>query len=119
MMLTQCAKVFLLSEDGDDTELSWSRSLDEKREDYSERRDHFLRFIKHPETLTELTIDPLADDPKVSRSLHAQTLNYKPLIRSSLPGIPFAKTKLLGQKSCKTYKDFRMKQLIMKITCSA
>ncbi|PTB43203.1 uncharacterized protein TrAFT101_001753 [Trichoderma asperellum] len=59
-----CWKVFLLSEDGDDTELSWSRSLGEKRELYSERRDHFLRFIKHPETLTELTIDPLADDPK-------------------------------------------------------
>lgn len=67
-MLTHYAKVFILSQDGDGTELSWSRSLREKRERYSERRDHFLRFIKHPETLTELTIDPLADDPKVSRS---------------------------------------------------
>ncbi|KAM0463765.1 hypothetical protein ACHAO4_000488 [Trichoderma viride] len=38
--------------------------LREKRELYSERRDHFLRFIKHPESLAELTIDPLADDPK-------------------------------------------------------
>ncbi|RFU79936.1 hypothetical protein TARUN_2280 [Trichoderma arundinaceum] len=36
----------------------------EKRELYSERCDHFLKFIKHPEALTELTIDPLADDPK-------------------------------------------------------
>jgi TBC1 domain family protein 5 len=70
-MLTQYAKVFLLSKDGDDIELSWSQLLREKRELYSERRDHFLRFIKHPESLAELTIDPLADDPKVSRSLHA------------------------------------------------
>ncbi|KAK1245127.1 hypothetical protein MKX08_004756 [Trichoderma sp. CBMAI-0020] len=59
-----CWKVFLLSKDGDATELSWSRLLREKRELYSERRDHFLRFIKHPESLAELTIDPLADDPK-------------------------------------------------------
>ncbi|KAM0253578.1 hypothetical protein ACHAQJ_007250 [Trichoderma viride] len=59
-----CWKIFLLSKDGDGTELGWSQSLREKRELYSERRDHFLKFIKHPEALTELTIDPLADDPK-------------------------------------------------------
>ncbi|EHK47940.1 uncharacterized protein TrAtP1_000648 [Trichoderma atroviride] len=59
-----CWKVFLLSRDGDATELSWSQLLREKRELYSEDRDHFLRFIKHPESLAELTIDPLADDPK-------------------------------------------------------
>lgn len=70
-MLTQYAKVFLLSKDGDATELGWPQLLREKRELYSERRDHFLRFIKHPESLAELTIDPLADDPKVSRILHA------------------------------------------------
>lgn len=69
MTLTKYAKVFLLSKDGDGAELSWSQLLREKRELYSERRDHFLRFIKHPESLTELTIDPLADDPKVSSSL--------------------------------------------------
>lgn len=66
LMLTCYAKVFLLSKDGDNTKLSWSQSLGEKRESYSERRDHFLKFINHPEALTELTIDPLADDPKVS-----------------------------------------------------
>ncbi|KAJ4858917.1 rab-GTPase-TBC domain-containing protein [Trichoderma breve] len=59
-----CWKVFLLSKDGDSTKPSWSQSLREKRESYSERRDHFLKFINHPEALTELTIDPLADDPK-------------------------------------------------------
>lgn len=68
-MLTPSAKVFLLSKGGDATELSWPQLLREKRELYSERRDHFLRFIKHPESLAELTVDPLADDPKVSRSL--------------------------------------------------
>lgn len=70
MTLTQYAKVFLLSKDEDGAELSWPQLLREKRELYSERRDHFLRFIKHPESLAELTIDPLADDPKVSRSFH-------------------------------------------------
>ncbi|KKP04049.1 hypothetical protein THAR02_03841 [Trichoderma harzianum] len=59
-----CWKVFLLSKDGDNTKLNWSQSLRERRESYSERRDHFLKFINHPEALTELTIDPLADDPK-------------------------------------------------------
>jgi hypothetical protein len=117
-MLTQYAKVFLLSKEGDAMGLSWSHLLRVKRELYSERRDHFLRFIKHPESLTELTIDPLADDPKVSRNLNAKILSYKPLIRSSRRGIPSAKMKLSGQKSCKTYRDFRMKQIIMKITCS-
>lgn len=68
-MLTCYAKIFLLSNGGDDSELGWSQSLREKREIYSEHRDHFLKFINHPEALTELTIDPLADDPKVSRNL--------------------------------------------------
>ncbi|KAL7798430.1 RabGAP/TBC [Trichoderma ceciliae] len=59
-----CWKIFLLSKDGDGAGLGWSQSLREKRELYIERRDHFLKFIKHPEALTELTIDPLTDDPK-------------------------------------------------------
>ncbi|KAL7821491.1 RabGAP/TBC [Trichoderma aethiopicum] len=59
-----CWKVFLLSKDGRDARSGWSQTLREKRELYSDRRDHFLKFINHPEALTELTIDPLADDPK-------------------------------------------------------
>ncbi|KAL7961701.1 RabGAP/TBC [Trichoderma compactum] len=59
-----CWKIFLLSKDGDNTKTGWSQSLREKRESYNERRDHFLKFINHPEALAELTIDPLADDPK-------------------------------------------------------
>lgn len=68
-MLTCCAKIFLLSKDGDNIKIGWPQSLREKRESYNERRDHFLKFINHPEALTELTIDPLADDPKVSGNL--------------------------------------------------
>ncbi|KAL6809203.1 RabGAP/TBC [Trichoderma sp. SZMC 28013] len=59
-----CWKIFLLSKDGDNIKIGWPQSLREKRESYNERRDHFLKFINHPEALTELTIDPLADDPK-------------------------------------------------------
>ncbi|KAH6610373.1 hypothetical protein Trco_000393 [Trichoderma cornu-damae] len=63
-----CWKIFCLSKDGDDSGLGWYQTLREQRELYSERRDHFLRFIKHPEALAELAIDPLADDPKSSKS---------------------------------------------------
>jgi hypothetical protein len=29
-------------------------------------RGSYMRFIKHPERLAEVTLDPLADDPEVS-----------------------------------------------------
>ncbi|KPM43488.1 hypothetical protein AK830_g3050 [Neonectria ditissima] len=44
--------------------MSWSQALDEGRRLYSEKREHFLKFIQHPEALAELTTDPLADDPE-------------------------------------------------------
>lgn len=107
--------MFLLSKDG---EASWSQSLRQKRELYSERRDHFLKFINHPEALAELTIDPLADDPKVSEPfLPIQAHNA--LTASSLLGILSAKMRLSEQRSYKTCKGFRMKQTIMKTICSA
>ncbi|KAF4439711.1 hypothetical protein F53441_12522 [Fusarium austroafricanum] len=43
--------------------LSWSQVLDEGRKFYKEQRDHFLKYIKHPEALAELNIDPLTEDP--------------------------------------------------------
>ncbi|KAM0207842.1 hypothetical protein ACHAPA_001899 [Fusarium lateritium] len=43
--------------------LSWSQVLDNGREFYTEQRDHFLKYIKHPEALAELNIDPLTEDP--------------------------------------------------------
>ncbi|KAL7627008.1 hypothetical protein AAE478_003784 [Parahypoxylon ruwenzoriense] len=40
----------------------WSHALSESRSTYSSLRDHFLRYIKHPEYLTGASGDPLADD---------------------------------------------------------
>ncbi|KAH7170479.1 rab-GTPase-TBC domain-containing protein [Dactylonectria macrodidyma] len=54
-------QMFLLSSPS--AGMSWSHALDTGRQLYIEKRQHFLRFIQHPEALAELTIDPLADDP--------------------------------------------------------
>lgn len=43
---------------------NWSHILLESRNSYSSLREHYLKYIKHPELLTELTLDPLADDPE-------------------------------------------------------
>ncbi|KAM5351494.1 hypothetical protein ACJ41O_004217 [Fusarium nematophilum] len=56
-----CWKTFLLSTAGEG--LSWSQALDDGRRVYAERREHFIKYIKHPEALAELNIDPLTDDP--------------------------------------------------------
>ncbi|KAK2594117.1 hypothetical protein QQS21_008172 [Conoideocrella luteorostrata] len=57
-----CWKIFLLSPK--ESETSWMQALEDGRRDYQERRNHFLRYIQHPEALAELTVDPLADDPE-------------------------------------------------------
>ncbi|RYO77251.1 hypothetical protein DL766_008065 [Monosporascus sp. MC13-8B] len=41
----------------------WSRSLLELRSEYSSLRNHFLKYVNHPECLTAASSDPLADDP--------------------------------------------------------
>ncbi|KAF5239207.1 hypothetical protein FAUST_5134 [Fusarium austroamericanum] len=56
-----CWKTFLLSTAAEG--LSWSQVLDDGRQSYTEKRDHFLKYIKHPEALAELNIDPLNEDP--------------------------------------------------------
>ncbi|KAH7162581.1 rab-GTPase-TBC domain-containing protein [Dactylonectria estremocensis] len=56
-----CWKMFLLSSPS--AGMSWSHTLDTGRRLYTEKHQHFLKFIQHPEALAELTIDPLADDP--------------------------------------------------------
>lgn len=53
----------LFQETGTD---SWIQTLRNTRETYAERRDHFLKFIRHPESLAEISSDPLNDDPEVS-----------------------------------------------------
>ncbi|KAF5592081.1 TBC1 domain protein [Fusarium subglutinans] len=56
-----CWKTFLLSTAAEG--LSWAQVLDDERKLYAEKRDHFLKYIKHPEALAELNIDPLTEDP--------------------------------------------------------
>ncbi|KAI6370941.1 hypothetical protein MCOR25_004073 [Pyricularia grisea] len=56
-----CWKAFLLFQNAPSS--SWSHLLLEARNQYSSLREHHLLYIKHPEKLAELTVDPLADDP--------------------------------------------------------
>ncbi|KAJ3942352.1 uncharacterized protein N0V96_007850 [Colletotrichum fioriniae] len=57
-----CWKAFLLMPDVPSSD--WVPRLAQSRNFYLERRDHFLKFIKHPEELAQVAIDPLTDDPK-------------------------------------------------------
>ncbi|KAF4581880.1 TBC1 domain family member 5 [Ophiocordyceps camponoti-floridani] len=41
-----------------------SQALQDGRREYGQRRSQLLNFIEHPEALTQLSIDPLTDDPK-------------------------------------------------------
>ncbi|CAK7232710.1 hypothetical protein SCUCBS95973_009194 [Sporothrix curviconia] len=58
-----CWKTFLLFRD-DDAVADRNLNLREAREVYEALRGSYLRFVKHPERLAELTVDPLADDPE-------------------------------------------------------
>ncbi|KAJ6779985.1 hypothetical protein PWT90_10702 [Aphanocladium album] len=51
----------LFQETGTD---SWIETMRHTRAFYAERRDHFLKFIRHPEALAEISSDPLNDDPE-------------------------------------------------------
>ncbi|KAI1502734.1 rab-GTPase-TBC domain-containing protein [Biscogniauxia marginata] len=55
-----CWKAFLLNQTTN--AVNWSHALLESRSTYASVRDHFLKYIKHPEYLTAGTSDPLADD---------------------------------------------------------
>ncbi|TEA13334.1 TBC1 domain family member 5 [Colletotrichum sidae] len=57
-----CWKTFLLFQTVDVAD--WLHHATESRRYYSEQRDHFLKFINHPEELAKVAVDPLADDPK-------------------------------------------------------
>ncbi|KAI1818741.1 rab-GTPase-TBC domain-containing protein, partial [Poronia punctata] len=56
-----CWKAFILSNTSDTT--NWTHVLLESRSTYASLRDHFLKYIEHPEYLTAGNSDPLADDP--------------------------------------------------------
>ncbi|OTB20295.1 hypothetical protein K445DRAFT_312727 [Daldinia sp. EC12] len=55
-----CWKIFLLSQSTNTVD--WSHAISETRSTYSSLRDHFLKYINHPEYLTTDSADPLADD---------------------------------------------------------
>ncbi|KAI0871186.1 rab-GTPase-TBC domain-containing protein [Hypoxylon argillaceum] len=55
-----CWKAFLLNQTTDTT--NWAHALLESRSSYASLREHFLKYIKHPEYLTAGNSDPLADD---------------------------------------------------------
>ncbi|KAF4875656.1 TBC1 domain family member 5 [Colletotrichum siamense] len=57
-----CWKAFLLFQTAEVAE--WAQHISESRGYYSRQRDHFLKFIKHPEELAKVAVDPLTDDPK-------------------------------------------------------
>ncbi|KAK8056016.1 hypothetical protein PG993_001243 [Apiospora rasikravindrae] len=56
-----CWKTFLLGHGSSTT--SWTHTLLESRSTYASLRDHFLKYINHPEYLATVNTDPLADDP--------------------------------------------------------
>jgi hypothetical protein len=63
LALTTIAQAFLLFKDVNPS--NWSHVLLENRNSYSALREHYLKYIKHPELLNQLSLDPLADDPDV------------------------------------------------------
>lgn len=80
----------------------WAQHISESRDYYSRQRDHFLKFIKHPEELAKVAVDPLTDDPKVS--IPALLLSYADMLTSppSPLGTPSGRTRLFEQKSRRT-----------------
>jgi TBC1 domain family protein 5 len=46
----------------------WAAKLDESRDAYRALRDHFLKYIEHPDDI-DSSVDPLADDAEVRLSL--------------------------------------------------
>ncbi|KAJ6137877.1 hypothetical protein N7471_004363 [Penicillium samsonianum] len=72
-----CWKAFLLFDGLDKTE--WAPKLDESRDAYRALRDHFLKYIEHPDDL-ESTVDPLADDEQSPW----QTLRHDETLRTEI-----------------------------------
>ncbi|KAJ5846807.1 hypothetical protein N7534_010476 [Penicillium rubens] len=72
-----CWKAFLLFDGLDKSE--WAPKLDESRDAYRALRDHFLKYIEHPDDL-ESTVDPLADDEQSPW----QTLRHDETLRAEI-----------------------------------
>ncbi|KAJ5163058.1 uncharacterized protein N7500_004888 [Penicillium coprophilum] len=72
-----CWKAFLLFDGLEKRE--WTSKLDESRDAYRALRDHFLKYIEHPDDL-ESTVDPLADDEQSPW----QTLRHDETLRTEI-----------------------------------
>jgi TBC1 domain family protein 5 len=60
------SQAFLLCDDLDRS--AWPQRISDSRSAYSSLRDHFLKYIQHPDDL-QSAIDPLAEDEEVYRFL--------------------------------------------------
>lgn len=76
-----CWKAFLLY--GPPSRASWPKKLAESRSAYTSLRDHFLRYIDHPDDL-QSAVDPLADDDNV-RTFSSAHLAYLTSDKSKVP----------------------------------
>ncbi|KAJ5131029.1 uncharacterized protein N7515_007068 [Penicillium bovifimosum] len=72
-----CWKAFSLFDGSDRND--WASKLDESRDAYRALRDHYLKYIEHPDDL-ESTIDPLADDDQSPW----QTLRHDETLRAEI-----------------------------------
>ncbi|KAJ5551503.1 hypothetical protein N7535_000551 [Penicillium sp. DV-2018c] len=72
-----CWKAFTLFDGLDRND--WASKLDESRDAYRALRDHFLKYIEHPDDL-ESTLDPLADDEQSPW----QTLRHDETLRAEI-----------------------------------
>lgn len=52
-------------------------ALENGRRDYEDRKDHLLKYIRHPEALAEVAVDPLTDDPEVRATHSLSTPRFK------------------------------------------
>ena len=60
-------KAFLLFQGLDQSQ--WAKTLNHSRSGYASLRDHFLKYIDHPDDL-DSTVDPLTEDDNVSFSIY-------------------------------------------------
>ncbi|CAG8100474.1 unnamed protein product [Penicillium olsonii] len=105
-----CWKAFLIFDGLGQND--WASKLDESRDAYRALRDHFLKYIEHPDDL-ESTVDPLADDEQspwqtlrsdealraeilqdVDRCLQENFFFHEPETKSKLTDILFVYSKL-------------------------
>ncbi|KJZ78930.1 hypothetical protein HIM_01703 [Hirsutella minnesotensis 3608] len=81
-----CWKTFLLSRDASLAGLP--QILRSGRLSYGRERERLLRFIEHPETLRQVTIDPLTDDPESPWNTVRQDEVVRDEIRQDVQRLP-------------------------------